>query len=101
MSELPQHSAFPASKLPEHPAFTLPEPAEPPARPRTGFAGPDIADLFVESCRRFGDRPAYKIGDAWLSYSDCATRVWGIAASLDHTLQLHVARTGKQAVIAV
>src|SRR5678816_3184977 len=89
------------SELPDHSAFTLPDPPEAPSEPQIEFAGTDIADLFVEACRRFGERPAYKIGDAWLSYSDCAMRVSGIAASLDQTLQLHVAKTGKQAVIAV
>src|SRR5262249_25805334 len=61
----------------------------------------DIADLFSQACQTFADRPAYKIGNAWLTYADCAARVLGIAALLDETLQRHVVRTGKQAVIAV
>jgi uncharacterized oxidoreductase len=60
-----------------------------------------MADLFRETCRAYADRPAYKIGDAWLSYSECAARVLGIAASLRATLQRHFATTGQQPVIAV
>ena len=82
-------------------ALDLLAPPGAPSRPQTELAGAEIADLFVEACRRFAERPAYKIGDTWLSYADCAMRVSGLAASLDRTLQRHVASTGKQAVIAV
>ena len=90
------------SEQPAHPDLTTPGlriPLSP--KPPGDLAVGDMAVLFEEACRTFGHRPAYKMGSAWLSYSECAARVAGIAALLDETLQRHVANTGKQAVIAV
>jgi hypothetical protein len=88
------------SEQPDHPELIAPESHTRPSRKLAAdLAAGDAADLFTEACRTFGERPAYKIGSTWLSYSDCATRVHGIAASLCETLQRHVAKTRKQAVI--
>src|ERR1700744_1470309 len=90
------------SEQPDHPDIVTPGLRTPwPRKSYADLAAGDVADLFVEACRTFGDRPAYKIGNTWLNYSDCATRVSGIAASLGEPLREHRAKTGEQAVIAV
>ena len=61
----------------------------------------DMAALFAVACREYCTRPAYRVGDDWITYADCAARVTAVSASLEDFLSEYRERTGKQAVIAV
>jgi len=65
------------------------------------FPPSPMAFVFLASCSRFADRPAYRIDGEWITWGECALRVGRLAAQVLGAIPQQTLRNGTPVVAAL